>query len=323
MACSTVKLSSGCSMPIVGLGTYDDLKDDRNADAVAAGIDAGYRHIDTAWVYQCEAAVGKGIKRKIDDGTVRREDLFVVSKLWNSCHTRVEEAIRESLDDLGLDYLDLYLVHWPLAFKEQGKPDDPDALLAKTEPIDHDYLDTWSAMAKLVDQGLVRSIGVSNFNQEQLSRLLNQPDLRHRPACNQIESHPYFTNHELVEFCKSVGVVPIAFAPLGRGGVDYSGQEIGNVLEEPLVKNLATKYKKNPGQIVLRWATQRGLAVVPKSSNPARIKGNIQLFDFEMTPKEVAAISSLNRNYRVCAFPEWKELPNFPFVDIKARHGLV
>ncbi|XP_025094412.1 aldose reductase-like [Pomacea canaliculata] len=304
MASPTVKLNSGYDMPSL---------DDQISAAIVTALQAGYRHIDTAWNYQCEKAVGEGLRQELQGGRIKREDLFITTKtysviknisikikslqkmrcelmtheadghfirfLWNTCHRRAEAAVRESLADLGLDYLDMYLMHFPMAFKER----------CENEADDVDYLDTWREMEKLVDKGLVRSIGVSNFTIEQLTRLMNAPGIKYRPSYIQIEVHPYFTNSDLVDFCQKEGIVVTAYAPLGRAGVDYWGNKVANILEEPIILEMAAKYKKNPGQVALRWAVQRGMAIVPKSTNPGRLKSNIELFDLELTPEEMAA----------------------------------
>ncbi|XP_070183313.1 aldo-keto reductase family 1 member B1-like [Littorina saxatilis] len=304
MAVPTVKLSSGYDMPMVGLGTFDLKPDSTAAAAVSASLQAGYRHFDTAWIYNTEATVGKTLNQKIRDGDVTREELFVTTKLFMTCADRVAEAARESLDDLGLTYIDLYLIHWPMAMTVtgdvRGSIGQPVAeIMKQLKPSDRDYVDTWRDMEKLVDEGLVRSIGVSNFNVHQLSRLLNTPGLRYRPVCNQIEIHPYHTNGELVECCHRTGVVPVSFSTLGRGGNYSDSRGTMTLLQDPVLTSLATKYDKTAAQVILRWCIQMNVAVIPKSSNPDRIRQNMQLFDFQLSGPDMAAISALNQNRRV------------------------
>ncbi|XP_070178360.1 aldo-keto reductase family 1 member B1-like isoform X2 [Littorina saxatilis] len=278
MAVPTVKLSSGYDMPMVGLGTFDLKPDSTAAAAVSASLQAGYRHFDTAWIYNTEATVGNTLNQKIRDGDVTREELFVTTK----------GDVRGSIGQ-------------PVA-----------EIMKQLKPSDRDYVDTWRDMEKLVDEGLVRSIGVSNFNVQQLSRLLNTPGLRYRPVCNQIEIHPYHTNGELVECCHRTGVVPVSFSTLGRGGNYSDSRGTMTLLQDPVLTSLATKYDKTAAQVILRWCIQMNVAVIPKSSNPDRIRQNMQLFDFQLSGPDMAAISALNQNRRVWDISLWKDFPNFP-----------
>ncbi|XP_025095912.1 aldose reductase-like [Pomacea canaliculata] len=313
-ACPTVTLSSGYKMPVLGLGTYNNFENtEAVCESVKAAVDTGYRFIDTAWVYRTEPAVGRALRQKIEDGVVKRDDLFICSKLWNDRHGDVEESLMESLNDLGLSYLDLYLMHFPVSFKHHARIQKAEDAFATFEPGHVDFLDTWRDMEKLVDKGLVRSIGLSNFTIPQITRILKDPGLRHKPAYLQVEVHPYFRNSELVDFCKQQGIVVTAYAPIGRAGTDYGLAPIDNVLQDPVINKISAKYRKTPAQVALRWNIQRGLTAVVKSLTPARIQSNLQIFDFELTSEEMAAIAALDRGLRLCAFPTWKNIPEYPF----------
>ncbi|VTJ74612.1 Hypothetical predicted protein [Marmota monax] len=268
-------------IPAVGLGTWKASPGEA-AEAVKVAIDAGYRHFDCAYLYHNENEIGAGIRHKIKEGVVRREDLFVVSKLWCTYHepSLVKMACKKSLKALKLDYLDLYLMHWPMGFQ---------------------------AMEDLVIKGLVKDIGVSNFNHEQLERLLNKPDLKFKPITNQIECHPYLTQKNLIRFCKAKDVSVTAYRPLGgsREGTD--------LLNNPTIRRIANHYNKSCAQILIRFQIQRNLIVIPKSTNPKRIQENIQVFDFELTENHMDEIMSLNRNLRLATFPTTESHKDYPF----------
>ncbi|XP_076472191.1 aldo-keto reductase 1B-like isoform X2 [Babylonia areolata] len=261
--------------------------------AVKAAVRCGYRHIDCAAIYRNERAVGHALKELIVEGVITREDIFVVSKLWNTCHRPdlVRPSLMKTLEDLGLKYLDLYLMHWPMAYKEGGDflPTDENG---KVLFSDVDYLETWRSMEDCVDVGLVKDIGCSNFNSKQLQRLLDEA--RIKPAVDQFEVNCYIGNRKLIEFCQSKDIVPTAFGPLGTPSKD------GNLglLKEPVISELAAKYKKTPGQVALRFLVQQNITVVPKSVTPVRIEENIKVFDFELTSEEMEKLYSLNKNFR-------------------------
>ncbi|ESP00398.1 hypothetical protein LOTGIDRAFT_140773 [Lottia gigantea] len=293
-----VKLNNGQLMPVLGYGTWNFLKENQIRDAVSVAIDVGYRHIDTASVYKTEPEIAEAVEGKIKDGVVKRSDLFITSKLWSTYHDPewVEFALKESLKALKTDYLDLYLIHWPFA-----DSDDKESFLYEDglRPSKIKLLDTWRAMEELVLKGLVKSIGLSNFNAEQVGRILNDKDLRVKPAVNQIEIHPYFTNTELVDYCQKVGVVVTAYSPLAKGG-ENTTEEKPDTLTDPTIVKIAKKHGKTPAQVVLRWGIDRGYTLVPKSVTPSRIKENFEIFDFSLTPEEVKEINGLSRDYK-CA----------------------
>ncbi|XP_046368340.1 1,5-anhydro-D-fructose reductase-like isoform X2 [Haliotis rufescens] len=315
-AVPVLKFSNGKSMPVFGLGTWQSPKGEV-AEAVKAAIACGYRHIDCAWAYGNEAEVGQAIKAKIDDGTVKREDLFITTKLWNTFHRPdlVEGAMKDSLERLGLSYVDLYLMHWPVAFKEdtgESMPKDADGILILS---DADYLDTWKEMELLVEKGFTKSIGVSNFNSEQLQRLLQTEGLKYAPVTNQVEVNPYILNNKLISFCREKGIAITAYSPLGSSDhpAFRSDAAFRRLFDEPSLQELGKKYGKTVAQVVLRWGLQRDTIVIPKSVTPSRIKENFQVFDFQLTEEEMNVVSALDRNFRACAFDVTSKSQYYPF----------
>ncbi|CAG5036335.1 unnamed protein product [Parnassius apollo] len=300
---SSLKLNNGFDIPLVGLGTYArKAEPGQYRQAVEWGIEVGYRHIDTASFYNNEKEVGEAINNKIKQGTITREDLFVTTKLWNDRHAEkdVVPALKESLTRLNLNYVDLYLIHWPVSANEKGED----------EGIEH--AETWRGMEKAVELGLARSIGVSNFNAQQLERLMETASIK--PVVNQFEINPTLTEHELVNYCKKLSVVPVAFTPLGlisEARPEFIGKDI--IKTDPKLGQIAEKYKKSRAQVALRYLTQRGIPVLPKSFTQSRIEENINIFDFELTEEEMKIVDSYNINHRCVPGIAFKNLKNYPF----------
>ncbi|KAM5339454.1 aldo-keto reductase family 1 member C15-like [Glossophaga mutica] len=315
----SVKLNDGHFMPMLAFGTLasDDVPKSKAAEATKMAIDAGFRHIDAAYVYQNEKEVGQAIRDKIADGTVKREDIFYTTKLWATFlrPELVHSALERSLKTLQLDYVDLFIIHLPTAMKP-GEELIPKDASGKVILDTVDLRDTWEALEKCKDAGLTKSIGVSNFNRKLLEMILNKPGLKYKPVCNQVECHPYLNQSKLLEFCKSKDIVLVAYSALGsQRDPTWVGKDSPVLLEDPILNAIAKKHGRSPGQVALRYQVQRGVVVLAKSFNEKRIKENLQIFDFELTPEDIKAIDGLNRNFRFFKLLIAVDHPYYPFSE--------
>lgn len=276
---TTFKLNTGAEIPVVGLGTWQSPADEV-AKAVESALKSGYRHIDAAWIYGQEDAVGEGIKAS----GVPRSELFITTKVWCTYHRNPEACLDDSLKRLGLNYVDLLLIHWPVPLEKRGNeniPLNPDGSRA----IDRDWTpeQTWELMEKLPATGKTKAIGVSNWSIPYLEKLLARAKIV--PAANQVELHPSLPQHELVKYCQSKGIQMQAYSPLGSSG--------GPVLQDELVQSIAKAHNANPAQVVISWAAQRGVVVLPKSVTPSRIETNGKLIT--LSNEEMLQLNELHK----------------------------
>lgn len=302
-----ITLNNGEKMPVVGLGTWKSKPGEVGQAVRYAITQAEYRHIDCAYIYRNETEIGGVFKDVFAGGEIKREEVFVTGKLWNTFHAAkdVLKGCKISLHDLQLDYLDLYLMHWGVAV-----PANETELLDKNGFLVTDSVsirETWEAMEALVRSGLVKAIGVANFTAPMLIDLLSYT--RINPAVNQIELHPYNAQQGLVEFCQNKNITVTAYSPLGSPGNMMAGQQ--PVLEDAKVLEIAKEYKVSAAQVLIRWAVQRNTVVIPKSVNPNNLRNNIDVFDFDLTAAEMQALSALDKRHHYVDPFSWWKIPYF------------
>ncbi|XP_076814558.1 aldo-keto reductase 1B-like [Clavelina lepadiformis] len=308
-----VTMNDGKKIPMAGLGTWKSPKGEVQK-AVEFAIDCGYRHIDCAYCYGNQDEVGNGIQTKIKENVVKREDLFITDKLWNVFHSPkdVRPTVVQTLKNLQLDYLDLYLIHWPQAYINNGEtfPKDKDG---KFIYDDTDYVDTWKAFEEVRKEGLVRSIGLSNFNIYQINRVLNECSVP--PAMLQIEINPYLKQKEIVDFCQEKGITVTAYSPLGSPDRPWAKDGEPILLEDPKLVAIAGRLNKTVAQVVMKYLLQRGIIVIPKSVTPSRIKSNLRLFDFTLSKEDMDVVDGFDRNFRGCALEWVSDHKHYPFKE--------
>ncbi|MCT4614321.1 MAG: aldo/keto reductase [Marinifilaceae bacterium] len=291
-----LELNKGSKFPLLGLGTWKS-EPGEVANAVIEAVKIGYRHIDCAAIYGNEKEIGEALNNLFQDGIVKREDLFITSKLWNDKHgeENVIPALQKSLEDLQLEYLDLYLIHWPVPMKTNSAGDKSDDYYTEEEmPIST----TWKAMEKSVEMGLVKNIGVSNFGIKKLQKLIDNSVIK--PAVNQVELNPYFQQLELFEFCNENNIALTAYSPLGSNDRPANLKKADEpiLLEDESLKLIADEKDCSVAQLILAWVQERGISVIPKSVNPTRLRQNFESSDIDLTTEDLLKIKAVNKDRR-------------------------
>lgn len=293
----SIKFSNGDTMPIIGLGTWKS-KPGEVYQAIIWAIESGYRHIDCAAIYDNEKEVGNALHFAFQNGLVTREEMFITSKLWNSNH-RLEDvhlALKKTLKDLKLEYLNLYLIHWPVSFKKGvGFAQNREEFYTYSDvPLSQ----TWEGMEDCKNKGLTKHIGVSNFNISKLEEIIKNG--QQRPEMNQVEMHPFNPQHKLVEYCRSQGIQMTAYSPLGSGDRSASVKKPNepSLLENSIIVELANKYQVSPAQVLIAYAIHRDIVVIPKSVNEGRIKENLASLDIQFEKDDFEKLEKIEFRYR-------------------------
>ena len=290
-----LELSTGDQIPALGLGTWKSNKGEVY-QAVRKAIEIGYSHFDCAAIYGNEREIGNALNDAMNAGEVKREELWVTSKLWNTSHQKdkVQPALEKTLERLQLSYLDLYLMHWPIAIKQDAPfPFLADAFISLEEiPLE----ETWQAMIKLQQQGLAKNIGVANFSIKKIIALKQKSGFK--PAVNQIEMHPFLQQNKMVEFCKKEGIVLTTYSPLGSRDRPETTIETPNLLTDKTLAEIAEKLGNTPAQVLIKWSIQMGNSVIPKSVNNVRLQENFESLQVQLSEKDMTKIAALERNFR-------------------------
>ncbi|KAJ8918851.1 hypothetical protein NQ315_011139 [Exocentrus adspersus] len=319
MACklhNNMVMGDGLEIPAIGLGTGSMREENELATTLNNALEIGYRHIDTAFAYKNEAFIGRVLKKWFSSGKLKREDVFITTKLpVPGVHqSRVEMFMKKSLENLQLEYVDLYLIHFPIGTKYFG--DESEDNLKEVDDFDH--IEIWKKMEEQVDAGRTKAIGLSNFNQRQIEKIMKSA--RIKPTCLQIEIHVDFQQRDLINFCHKNGIVVVAYSPLGAPGRNLQNRKMAPVINSEKIGKLAKKYNKTPGQIMLRYLLQNNIVAVPKSSRLERLKENIDVFHFEISENDMKSLNELEggKDARLSfrgLIPGIEKHPEYPFED--------
>ena len=305
------QFDNGDVMPALGLGTWKS-EPGEVYEAIRNAIEIGYRHFDCAFIYQNEKEIGKALRDEIKAGDVKRSELWVTSKLWNNAHLKkdVRPALLNTLDDLKLDYLDLYLIHWPVALK-------PRVIMPSTgsdflSPEEAPLSETWMAMEKCRKEGFTKHIGVSNFTIKKIEALKRETLIK--PEVNQVEGHPLLQQNDLLKYCHDHDIVLTAYSPLGSPDRQplFKGENEPSLLENPVIVNIAESHGYTPGQVLVAWAIQRGTSVIPKSVNPGRMRQNMEAASITLPESDMDKIAALDKHYRYVTGEFWA-IPGSPY----------